>query len=107
LVDEPFAALDEIKCQRLNADLLALWPAQRFTTLFVTQSVFGAACLTQRVTVMSLRPGRIVADIAVDALYPHADDWRRDGRYHALCRAASAALQAAPAGVAAGTTAAA
>lgn len=107
LMDEPFAALDEITRQRLNGDLLALWQAQRFTALFVTHSVFEAVFLAQRVIVMSPRPGRIIADIAVDAPYPRANDWRLDGRYQALCRAASAALEAGFAGVADATTAAA
>jgi NitT/TauT family transport system ATP-binding protein len=94
LMDEPFAALDEITRQRLNGDLLALWQAQRFTTLFVTHSVFEAVFLAQRVVVMSPRPGRIVADIAVDAPYPRGNDWRLDARYQTLCREASAALEA-------------
>jgi NitT/TauT family transport system ATP-binding protein len=100
LMDEPFAALDEITRQRLNGDLLALWQAQRFTTLFVTHSVFEAVFLAQRVIVMSPRPGRIVADIAVDAPYPRSNDWRLAARYQALCRAASAALEAGYASVA-------
>ncbi len=94
LMDEPFAALDEITRQRLNGDLLALWQTQRFTTLFVTHSVFEAVFLAQRVIVMSARPGRIVADITVAAPYPRSNDWRLDARYQALCREASAALEA-------------
>jgi NitT/TauT family transport system ATP-binding protein len=100
LLDEPFAALDEITRQRLNGDLLALWQAQRCTTLFVTHSVFEAVFLAQRVVVMSPRPGRIVADIAVDAPYPRGNDWRLDARYQTLCREASAALEAGFAGAA-------
>jgi NitT/TauT family transport system ATP-binding protein len=94
LMDEPFAALDEITRQRLNADLLALWRAQGFTALFVTHSVFEAVFLAQRVVVMSARPGRIVADIAIDAPVMRDAQWRLDARYQALCREASAALEA-------------
>jgi NitT/TauT family transport system ATP-binding protein len=94
LMDEPFAALDEITRQRLNADLLALWQAQRFTALFVTHSVFEAVFLAQRVVVMSARPGRVVADIAIDTPYPRAGEWRLAPHYARLCREASAALEA-------------
>jgi NitT/TauT family transport system ATP-binding protein len=93
LMDEPFAALDEITRQRLNGELLALWQAQRFTALFVTHSVFEAVFLAQRVVVMSARPGRIVADLAIDAPYPRGSDWRLSARYAQLCRSASAALE--------------
>jgi NitT/TauT family transport system ATP-binding protein len=94
LLDEPFAALDEITRQRLNGDLLALWARSRFTCVFVTHSVFEAVFLAQRVMVMSARPGRIVADLAIDALAPRAAAWRSEPRYLELCRAASAALEA-------------
>jgi NitT/TauT family transport system ATP-binding protein len=94
LMDEPFAALDEITRQRLNGDLLAQWQAQRFTALFVTHSVFEAVFLAQRVVVLSARPGRVVADIANDAPYPRDHEWRLSARYAQLCRDASAALEA-------------
>jgi NitT/TauT family transport system ATP-binding protein len=94
LMDEPFAALDEITRQRLNGELLALWQAQRFTALFVTHSVFEAVFLAQRVVVMSARPGRVVADLAIDAPYPRGSDWRLSPRYAQLARAASDALEA-------------
>lgn len=100
LMDEPFAALDEITRQRLNGDLLALWQAQRFTALFVTHSVFEAVFLAQRVLVMSARPGRIAAEVAIDAPYPRGPQWRLEARYQQLCRQVTAALedpQAAPA----------
>lgn len=93
LMDEPFAALDEITRHRLNADLLALWQAQGFTLVFVTHSVFEAVFLAQRVVVMSARPGRIMADLVVDAPYPRGPDWRTDPAYARLCRQASAALE--------------
>src|SRR6202020_480628 len=62
LMDEPFAALDEITRQKLNHDLLALWCRLRFTVLFVTHSVFESVYLSQRIAVMAARPGRIIAD---------------------------------------------
>jgi NitT/TauT family transport system ATP-binding protein len=94
LMDEPFAALDEITRQRLNTDLLALWQAQRCTTLFVTHNVFEAVFLAQRVIVLSARPGRVIANIAVDAPYPRGADWRLAPEYLARCRQAAAALEA-------------
>jgi NitT/TauT family transport system ATP-binding protein len=55
--------------------------------------VFEAVFLAQRVVVMSARPGRIVADLSIDAPYPRNASWRLDARYQALCREASAALE--------------
>ena len=94
LMDEPFAALDEITRQRLNDDLLVLWLARRFTVVFVTHSVFEAVYLSQRVRVMSARPGRILTEVAVDKPYPRAALWRTTEDFGVVCRAASVALTA-------------
>ena len=93
LMDEPFAALDEITRARLNDDLLALWRAQGFTVLFVTHSVFEAVYLSQRVLVMSARPGRLVGDVVVDEPYPRGAELRLSTRYAERCRAVSVALE--------------
>ena len=100
LMDEPFAALDEFTRQKLNADLLAWWQQQRLSLLFVTHSVFEAVFLSQRVLVMGARPGRVLADIAVDEAYPRGNDFRTSTRYAETCRQVTAALEAAhaPAG---------
>ena len=72
LLDEPFAALDEITRMALNDDLLRLWESRRATVVFVTHSVFESVYLSNRIAVLSSRPGRIVADLAVDLPQPRA-----------------------------------
>ena len=76
LLDEPFAALDEITRQRLNEELLRLWDQDRWTGVFITHSVSEAVFLSQRVLVMSPRPGRLLADVDVPFAYPRAADLR-------------------------------
>jgi NitT/TauT family transport system ATP-binding protein len=76
LMDEPFAALDEMTRAELNDDFLRLWKAAGLTVVFVTHSVAEAAYLSTRVAVMSPRPGRIVADIALSRA-PAPDPARR------------------------------
>jgi NitT/TauT family transport system ATP-binding protein len=100
LLDEPFAALDEITRQRLNDELLALWRQRRPAVLFVTHSVLESVYLSNRVLVMSPRPGRIVEEIAVDLPAERTAEVRTSAAYHALCRRASAALERAMSGAA-------
>jgi len=92
LMDEPFAALDEITRLKLNDDLLELWLQQRFTIVFVTHSVFESVYLSNRILVMSARPGRIAADIAIDAPYPRREGFRLSPDYAARCALVSQAL---------------
>lgn len=94
LMDEPFAALDEITRQRLNDDLLNLWAGHNWTVVFVTHSVYESVYLSTRIVVMAARPGRIVADIEVPAPYPRDETFRRDPLYLETCAAVSAALAA-------------
>lgn len=89
LLDEPFAALDEITRLKLNDDLLALWDKQRFTTIFVTHSVFESVYLSGRIAIMGARPGRVVTDIAVDLPWPRDLSVRTGADYGALCRTVS------------------
>lgn len=96
LMDEPFAALDEITRSKLNDDLLTLWQSLNWTVIFVTHSVFESAYLSDRIVVMAARPGRVVADIDVDAPYPRrGDDFRNSTDYNAYCSQASQALHSA------------
>ena len=92
LMDEPFAALDEITRTRLNEDLLHLWHERSFTTVFVTHSVYESVFLSSRILVMAARPGRVVADLAIDAAYPRDEAFRMSEDYNRNCRAVSAAL---------------
>src|SRR4029450_5341334 len=92
LMDEPFAALDEITRFKLNNDLLELWQDQRFTVVFVTHSVFESVFLSNRIVVMAARPGRVFEEVAVDAPYPRSDDFRTSPDYAALCRQTSDVL---------------
>ena len=95
LLDEPFAALDEITRHALNDDLLRLWEAYRPTVLFVTHSVFESVYLSTRIAVMGPRPGRIVADLTVDLPQPRERAARTAPAYAAICETVSAALAAA------------
>jgi NitT/TauT family transport system ATP-binding protein len=92
LLDEPFAALDEITRHRLNDDLLTLWAATRFTAILVTHSVFESVYLSSRIAVMAARPGRIAEELPVDAPLPRGSEYRTSAEYAARCRQASHAL---------------
>ena len=95
LMDEPFAALDEITRFKLNNDLLGLWRERSFTVVFVTHSVFESVYLSNRIVVMAARPGRVIADIAVDAPYPRDEAFRTSPVYNDHCRQVSGELRAA------------
>jgi NitT/TauT family transport system ATP-binding protein len=92
LMDEPFAALDEVTRFKLNDDLIALWRAVRRTVVFVTHSVFESVYLSERIVVMTSRPGRVFAELKIDAPYPRDRQFRTSAEYAALCRRVSDAL---------------
>ncbi|MEJ8473168.1 ABC transporter ATP-binding protein [Roseibium algae] len=95
LMDEPFAALDEITRFKLNNDLLHLWETFGWTVVFVTHSVFESVYLSNRIVVMASRPGRVVNDMRLDAPYPRGDEFRTSAEYGDYCRTVSEALHAA------------
>lgn len=95
LMDEPFAALDEITRFKLNDDLLRLQAEFGCTVVFVTHSVYESVYLSSRIVVMAARPGRIVAEIDVPEPLPRTEAFRTTAAYGALCRRASAALHGA------------
>jgi len=86
LMDEPFAALDEITRFKLNNDLLGVWQELRRTVIFVTHSVFESVYLSQRIVVMTQRPGRAFAEIPIDAPYPRNERFRTSAEYAGYCR---------------------
>ncbi|MBN8996278.1 MAG: ABC transporter ATP-binding protein [Rhizobiales bacterium] len=92
LMDEPFAALDEITRFRLNNDLLHLWEKFGWTVIFVTHSVFESVYLSERIVVMAARPGRVFRDMKVDAPYPREEEFRTSVVYNENCRRVSDTL---------------
>jgi NitT/TauT family transport system ATP-binding protein len=89
LMDEPFGALDAMTREQMNLDLQRIWLQDRKTVLFITHSISEAVFLSDRVIVMSPRPGRIVADITIDLPRPRKLSMREAslfGRYVAQIR---------------------
>jgi len=95
LMDEPFAALDEITRMKLNDELLELFARQNLTVIFVTHSVYESVFLSTRIVVMGSRPGRVTADIPIEVSYPRTEEFRTSPLYNERCRFASAALRSA------------
>jgi NitT/TauT family transport system ATP-binding protein len=91
LMDEPFAALDEITRFKLNDDLVKLWSELGMTVVFVTHSVFESVYLSQRIVVMTPRPGRVSSEVSV-GIAPRDSHFRTSASYAATCRLASDAL---------------
>jgi NitT/TauT family transport system ATP-binding protein len=69
-MDEPFAALDEFTREQMHVELLRVWERQGFTGIFVTHNIFESAFLSDRVLVMTPRPGRVVAEVSIDLPRP-------------------------------------
>jgi len=93
LMDEPFAALDEITRQKLNDDVLDLWTRTRVTVIFVTHSVFESAYLSNRIVVMRARPGQVYTDLPIAQPETRDADYRVSEFYRANCQTVSDALQ--------------
>ena len=93
LMDEPFAALDEITRFKLNNDLLAMKEKLGCTVIFVTHSVFESVFLSDRIVIMAARPGRVIEEVGVNEPYPRTEIYRTSADYAAHCRDASDALK--------------
>lgn len=95
LMDEPFAALDEITRFKLNNDLLDIWQRAACTVIFVTHSVYESVYLSSRIVVFAARPGRMIGDLAIDAPYPRHDGFRLTPDYARRCAEVSDLLDVA------------
>jgi NitT/TauT family transport system ATP-binding protein len=93
LMDEPFAALDEMSRDRLNEELLRLREEQQWTAVFVTHSVAEAVFLSTRIIVLAPKPGRVHAVIPVDLPFPRTAALREGPEFEALVARASHVLR--------------
>jgi NitT/TauT family transport system ATP-binding protein len=95
LMDEPFAALDEISRDALNEDLLQLWREDGLTIVFVTHSVYESTFLSTRIVTMTPRPGRVANEITMHSPPDRRADWRMTAEFADAARRVSQALRAA------------
>ncbi|HEX3470404.1 MAG TPA: ABC transporter ATP-binding protein [Silvibacterium sp.] len=93
LMDEPFAALDEINRDRMNEEILRLREAGNWTVLFVTHSVAEAVFLSSRIVILSPHPGRIAHTISVELPYPRTATIRETPEFDTLVNQASRLLR--------------
>jgi NitT/TauT family transport system ATP-binding protein len=92
LMDEPFAALDDITRQRLNVDLLKWWHGQSMAAMFVTHNVAESVFLSQRVLVMGARPGTVIAEVQIEQPYPRDVSFRQTPAFIHHCQTLTKAL---------------
>lgn len=93
LMDEPFGALDEMTRERMNMELLSIWSQTQTTVIFVTHSIAEAVFLSNRVVVMSPRPGHIADDISIDIPTPRSFETREDPKYFEAVNRVRASLR--------------
>jgi len=93
LMDEPFAALDEMTRDRLNEELLRLYAEQKWTVLFVTHSVAEAVFLSTRVVILAAHPGRVAHEIKVGLPWPRTAETRESKAYEEHVTQASRLLR--------------
>jgi NitT/TauT family transport system ATP-binding protein len=93
LMDEPFAALDEMSRDRMNEELLRLREEQNWTVMFVTHSVAEAVFLSSRVVIMAPHPGRVAHEVLVDLPYPRTAATRDSEEFDALVNSTSRLLR--------------
>jgi NitT/TauT family transport system ATP-binding protein len=93
LLDEPFAALDEMSRDRLNEELLRLYLEQHWTVLFVTHSVAEAVFLSTRMVILAAHPGRIAHVVPIDLPWPRTAETRLTSAYEELVARVSRLLR--------------
>ena len=96
LMDEPFGSLDALTREKMSSELLNLWQTRRKTVIMVTHSISEAILLSDRVLVLSGKPGRIVAEFNVDLARPRNDTVRYSQRFGALAGQIKSALDENP-----------
>jgi NitT/TauT family transport system ATP-binding protein len=95
LMDEPFAALDEMTRDRMNEELLRLYSEQKWTVLFVTHSVAEAVFLSTRIVVLAPHPGRVAHDVAIELPWPRTAETRESDAFEATVTRVSRLLRGA------------
>ncbi|MGB6688937.1 MAG: ABC transporter ATP-binding protein [Terracidiphilus sp.] len=93
LMDEPFAALDEMSRDRLNEELLRLYAEQKWTVLFVTHSVAEAVFLSSRIVILAAHPGRVAHELNVNLPWPRTAETRESIEYEETVTQASRLLR--------------
>jgi NitT/TauT family transport system ATP-binding protein len=93
LMDEPFAALDEMSRDRLNEELLRLYGEQKWTVLFVTHSVAEAVFLSSRIVILAAHPGRVAHEMQVDLPWPRTKETRESKAFEEHVTRASRLLR--------------
>lgn len=93
LMDEPFAALDEMTRDRLNEELLRLYAEQKWTVLFVTHSVAEAVFLSSRIVILAPHPGRVAHQLRVDLPWPRTAATRESMEFEAMVTQTSRLLR--------------
>jgi NitT/TauT family transport system ATP-binding protein len=93
LMDEPFAALDEMTRDRLNEELLRLFSEQKWTVLFVAHSVAEAVFLSTRIVILAAHPGRVAHEIKVDLPWPRTSETRESKAFEEQVTQASRLLR--------------
>src|SRR6266567_4497251 len=93
LMDEPFAALDEMTRDRMNEELLRLYDEQKWTVLFVTHSIAEAVFLSTRIVILAAHPGRVAHEIPVDLPWPRTAETRESETFEEMVTRASRLLR--------------
>jgi NitT/TauT family transport system ATP-binding protein len=93
LMDEPFAALDEMTRDRMNEELLRLYAEQKWTVLFVTHSVAEAVFLSSRIVILAAHPGRVAHGLRVDLPWPRTAETRESKAFEEMVTSASRMLR--------------
>jgi NitT/TauT family transport system ATP-binding protein len=93
LMDEPFAALDEISREALNEDLLRLWREDGLTIVFVTHSVYESTFLSTRIVTLTPRPGRVAHEYHLASPPDRTSEWRTSPEFADAARAVSRGLR--------------